>query len=51
MERIVGDRRRQSRLLLSSEGYEKPKTLLLPEKYRYAEYAASYLENAAFHGN
>ena len=44
MERIVGQAAAKPPVVASSEVKEKPKTLLLPEKYRYAEYAASYLE-------
>lgn len=44
MERIVGQAAAKPPVVVSSEVKEKPKTLLLPEKYRYAEYAASYLE-------
>lgn len=44
MERIVGQAAAKPPVVASSEIKEKPKTLLLPEKYRYAEYAASYLE-------
>lgn len=44
MERIVGQAAAKPPVPVSSEVKEKPKTLLLPEKYRYAEYAASYLE-------
>lgn len=41
MERIVGQAAAKPPVVASSEVKEKPKTLLLPEKYRYAEYAAS----------
>lgn len=44
MERIVGQAAAKPPVVVSSEVKEKPKTLLLPEKNRCAEYAASYLE-------
>ena len=44
MERIVGQAAAKPPVFMPGQIEEKPKTLLLPEKYRYAEYAASYLE-------
>lgn len=44
MERIVGQAAAKPPVVVSGEVKEKPKTLLLPEKYRYAENVASYLE-------
>jgi hypothetical protein len=44
MERIVGQAAAKPPVVVPGQPEEKPKTLLLPEKYRYAEYAALYLE-------
>ena len=44
MEQLAGQAAAKPPVFVSEKTEEKPKTLLLPEKYRYAEYAASYLE-------
>lgn len=44
MDRIVGQAAAKPPVFVPFQTEEKPKTLLLPEKCRYAEYAASYLE-------
>lgn len=44
MERITGQAASMPPVFLSAKAEEKPKKLLLPEKYRYAENVTSYLE-------
>ena len=44
MERITGQAASMPPVFLSAKAEEKPKALLLPEKYRYAENVTSYLE-------